>query len=188
LRGSGLAGLSGIPPVRSASAAVTLVRPLLSVTRAQILDFLHSQGHTYQVDEQYTQRRFMRCRIRHELLPLLERDYYGGVRQSLLRLARVAADAQQVIHELAEDLVSRCLLPAELTCGPLGNAPEHLRREAFVILWQQQGWPMQDMSLDHWQRLADLAAVGADENRLELPGSIEIRRARDRLCLSRRSR
>src|SRR5690606_27803608 len=76
LRGTGLAGLAGIRPTRLLSPAVTLIRPLLDVSRAEILAYLRAEGQPYRDDEHNLEPRFLRSRIRHQLLPLLEADYY----------------------------------------------------------------------------------------------------------------
>jgi tRNA(Ile)-lysidine synthase len=192
LRGTGLAGLAGMPHVRPLSPAVTLVRPMLNFTRVQILGYLHDQQQTYRLDEHNIQRHFMRSRIRHELLPLLEREYYPSVRQSLLRLSRIAADAQCVIHDLAQALLDNCSMDApsgtlRLACDPLRQAPEHVCREAFVVLWQRQGWALQEMTFEHWQRLAHLAATPGGQATIELPGALEARRQQNCLIVGKRA-
>ena len=105
LRGTGLAGLAGMPRWRSLGEAVTLVRPLLDVSRAEVLDFLTALGQPFREDASNAERRFTRNRLRHDLLPQLERDYGGGVADSLLRLAAVAGDAQAAIERAAGELL-----------------------------------------------------------------------------------
>ena len=65
-RGTGLAGLCGIPPVRG-----RIIRPLLYVTRPQILGFLAQQHQSYVTDSTNAQDAFFRNRLRHHVLPVL---------------------------------------------------------------------------------------------------------------------
>jgi tRNA(Ile)-lysidine synthase len=179
LRGTGLAGLAGMPATRMLSAAVTLVRPLLSFTRAEILAYLQTERQSYREDEHNVQEQFLRSRLRHQLLPLLEGSYYPDVRRSLRRLAQVAHDAHAVIQPLAESLLDRCLTrqsakSVELDCRPLRDAPEHLCREAFVCLWRRQAWPQQSMTFEHWQRLARTARSSGESQAIDLPGAIHV--------------
>jgi tRNA(Ile)-lysidine synthase len=190
LRGTGLAGLAGIPSVRPLSPAVTLLRPLLGFWRTEIVEYLRQEGQTYCVDQHNTQPQFTRSRIRHELLPLLERDYAPAVRDSLTKLARVAADAQAIIQDHARRLLERSLVAQpgasqQLDCSALQLAPDHLRREAFVLLWQQQGWPLQSMTFNHWQQLAEIVAADAADTRIHLPGSIQVQRRGNRLSMEK---
>ncbi len=179
LRGTGLGGLSGIPRIRVASPAVTLVRPLLDVTRAEVEGYLAELGQAARHDPHNDCLDFLRNRIRHELLPLLADRYHPGVRESLRRLATAACEAQEVLERLAEELLDASLIrrdrqSAQLERTPLKAASEPLRREAMVGLWRRQGWPQQAMTRAHWQRLACAIAENADA-RFDLPGGIELR-------------
>ena len=71
LRGSGLAGLAGILPVTGEH----LIRPLLETTRAEIEEFLTARGIPWREDASNADHRFARNRIRHGLLPQLEREW-----------------------------------------------------------------------------------------------------------------
>jgi len=67
LRGTGLQGLGGIPPVRG-----RIVRPLLEVSRAEIDAYVERNGLLYVEDESNRDASYMRNRLRLEVLPLLE--------------------------------------------------------------------------------------------------------------------
>ncbi len=88
LRGAGTAGLVGMWTERQIGA-LRIVRPLLEVRRAEIIEYLKSRRLSWREDASNADRRFLRNRIRHELLPLLERDYNPGIRDVLLRTAEV---------------------------------------------------------------------------------------------------
>src|SRR5262245_32292513 len=72
LRGTGLAGLAGIPRVRPLAEATTLIRPLLGVSRGEILGYLASLDQPFREDASNRNLEYTRNRVRHELLPLLE--------------------------------------------------------------------------------------------------------------------
>ncbi|MDF0644045.1 MAG: tRNA lysidine(34) synthetase TilS [Nitrospira sp.] len=69
LRGAGLTGLAGMPSIRDS----IVIRPLLSVTRVQILDYLKQEKLRYRQDSSNATDRYRRNRIRHELMPTLRR-------------------------------------------------------------------------------------------------------------------
>src|SRR2546422_1031675 len=69
LRGSGTAGLAGIPPSRGP----LVIRPLLDVGRAEIIAYLEAQGLPFRVDSSNAKPLYLRNRVRHELLPILKR-------------------------------------------------------------------------------------------------------------------
>ncbi len=84
LRGTGLAGLAGIPYRRG-----TLVRPLLDVRRSEILAYLGRRKLPFVADPSNADRRYARARIRHDVLPLLAREN-PRVAEALIDLARQA--------------------------------------------------------------------------------------------------
>ncbi len=90
LQGTGLRGLQGIRPV-ARSKGLTLIRPLIEVSRDEIRKFLKKRKFPFREDRTNRSRQFLRNRIRFELLPLLERKFNPRIRKSLCRLAETAA-------------------------------------------------------------------------------------------------
>jgi tRNA(Ile)-lysidine synthase len=98
VRGAGTRGLAGIFPERQIESCgvqgrgkdVRIIRPLLSVTRAEVEAYLTSLSQCWREDETNLDRRFLRNRVRHELLPLLEREYNPNLRQLLSDLSDLA--------------------------------------------------------------------------------------------------
>ena len=87
LRGSGLAGLTGIPYSRD-----NIIRPLRDATRAEVEAYCAAHGLTPRRDPSNADpSHYLRNRVRLELLPELESRYAPGVRAALLRLSRSAA-------------------------------------------------------------------------------------------------
>ena len=74
IRGSGTKGLCGIPPVRG-----TVVRPLLTVTRAEIERYLDENGLAHVEDSSNHGDDYTRNRIRHHVLPLLRAENSAAV-------------------------------------------------------------------------------------------------------------
>ena len=69
LRGTGLKGLGGIAPMRD-----NLIRPMLSVSRQEVLAFLEAEGISYVTDSSNDTDEFLRNRIRHHVMPLLKEE------------------------------------------------------------------------------------------------------------------
>jgi len=187
LRGTGLAGLRGISRSRPLSDGVALVRPMLALDRAAVEEYLSELGQDYRVDETNADASLTRGRIRHELLPRIEREYNPQVREALHRLAQQAGDVQQTLALLAERLMAaacehRDADSCRLNCDVLREAPRHLLRESLTVLWRQQNWPRQRMGFAEWDRLAELVLRDGGAT---LPGGIEATR-RGRLLVLRR--
>ena len=69
VRGTGLKGLGGISPVRG-----NLIRPMLQVTRRDVLDFVEEYHLTYVEDFSNSTDDFLRNRLRHHVMPLLKQE------------------------------------------------------------------------------------------------------------------
>ncbi|MDG0808968.1 tRNA lysidine(34) synthetase TilS [Cohnella rhizosphaerae] len=89
LRGSGVTGLAGIP-IRRAEEELELIRPLLRITKGELLAYNERNGVPYATDSSNVKTRYVRNAIRLEALPYLER-YNPDLRAGLARLAELAS-------------------------------------------------------------------------------------------------
>jgi tRNA(Ile)-lysidine synthase len=190
-RGTGLRGLRGMPRFRTLGDGTTLVRPLLGVRRGEVLSYLSALGQAFRVDASNEGEQFTRNRIRRQVVPLLESNVHRGVVEALVRLGRLAGEAQETIEALAAEVLEACLLPADagmaLDCRKLATRPRYLVRELLRLAWRRQGWPEQAMDERQWERIAELA-LSPTGSRRELrlgsqPAIVVIERDGDRLRL-----
>jgi tRNA(Ile)-lysidine synthase len=178
LRGTGLRGLAGIPRRRNLDSAIVLVRPLLAVRRTEVLAFLEHLGQRYREDASNLDPHFTRNRLRHELLPLLTREYNPAVVDILNRLAEQAGEVHELIADHAAALLAAAELPRAgkmvvLDVRKLASAPPLLAREALHLLWQRENWPLGEMGFEAWQRAL---AVAVGEGAADFPGGVRLRR------------
>ena len=187
-RGTGLRGLSGIPEVRSLGEELVLWRPLLSIRREAILACLQELNQPSLTDSSNASDAFTRNRIRHELLPWLERELNPRSVEALVRLAEQAAEQQSWIEEEAERLLAAALVtPAtevvRLHRSLLATAHPVLARECFVRLWVSQNWPRQAMTAEHWHRLVEVCPDHGPPA-VQMPGGIDVRRRGEMLVIT----
>jgi len=109
MRGSGLAGVRGIPPRRG-----RVIRPLLGERRATLRALLDAAAIDYRLDPSNDDPAFLRNRIRGELLPMLE-DLRPGAVDRIGQFARLAADDDALLGEIAAaELARRTTAEGEL--------------------------------------------------------------------------
>lgn len=96
LAGAGVRGLAGIPPVRG-----RIVRPLLDVRRRDVVAMLQAAGLPWLEDPSNRDPKFLRNRIRHELLPLLSASYSADVVPALERIARLCRETLGAVERMA---------------------------------------------------------------------------------------
>ncbi|MFM1919799.1 MAG: hypothetical protein RLZZ303_1433, partial [Candidatus Hydrogenedentota bacterium] len=121
-RGTGPAGLAGIPPVGE-HGGLPVIRPLLGVARDQARAWLRSEGLPWREDPSNENADFVRNRVRNALLPMLREDFNPEVEDALARLADMARDDDQLLRALAGEAHAR-----------LVDAGQRISREAFRVL------------------------------------------------------
>jgi tRNA(Ile)-lysidine synthase len=178
LRGTGLTGLRGIAARRPLTEGVEVIRPLLHVSRAEVLAYLDELKQPYRLDSSNQNLDLTRNRIRHELLPLLAREYNPAIARLLTQLAEQADEAARIVASAAQELLTAAELPR---AGPLlifdrqrlTQAPRHVVREAFRLAWLREDWPQAAMNFAAWERLAELICTA--QSALDLPGGLQAR-------------
>jgi tRNA(Ile)-lysidine synthase len=192
LRGTGLRGLGGMRRSRAVSLGVSIIRPFLCFARREILEYLDAVHQPYREDTTNKDVALTRNRLRHELIPLLVKNYNPAVADAVLRLGRTAREAQEALVPAVRDVIERCVQrkggqSVTVNCGPLADQSRHLVRELFVAIWDREGWPQQAMSFVKWDELAEMAMAEPPAGKIEqraLPGGITARRSGPELQLS----
>jgi tRNA(Ile)-lysidine synthase len=112
LRGSGLSGLRGMRPSTqqiTASGPLTVIRPLLEATRAEIEAYIAQHQLEFVVDASNADQTYFRNRLRHELVPLLQ-TYNANIREVLGRTAEVMTGDYELLQPLIEKAWHETLL------------------------------------------------------------------------------
>jgi len=185
VRGAGTRGLAGIPPVRD-----SYVRPLLEAPRTAVEAWLRSKGLAWREDASNHDARFTRNRVRHELLPLLERDYRPGVRGRLAATAELLREDQDLLEELAADHYGRLAEPCPggvaLDAGGVSRLPLALARRVLRRAFREAG--PSDYAPGR-RAVAGLLALASEitSGARDLPGGLQASRDGDRLMLRHRT-
>ncbi|HIP83288.1 MAG TPA: tRNA lysidine(34) synthetase TilS, partial [Desulfocapsa sulfexigens] len=102
IRGSGSRGLSGMNQRRG-----SIIRPVLNETKEKLLTYLQEQHIPFRQDSSNFDTRFLRNKIRIELLPILERDYNRSIQQTLLQTAAILKDEDRFLTQLTEEVLPK---------------------------------------------------------------------------------
>ncbi len=178
MRGCGLSGLGGIPesrPLHAGRGAPLLVRPLLQTRRAELEAYCHEQGLAPRHDRTNDDLAYRRNRIRQRVMPMLLAEEPMLV-EKLVRTARQADEAVELLERLAGDLRNACHVQAssdhvELNVGPLRAAPPPVARQLLRETALQLGCDANDLDSATVERLYRLAEAdhGAP---VTLPGGV----------------
>ncbi|WP_079063231.1 MFS transporter [Streptacidiphilus griseoplanus] len=174
-RGSGARSLAGMPP-----AAGRYRRPLLEVDRAATRQACAAQGVAVWDDPHNTDPAFTRSRVRHEVLPVLEKHLGGGVVEALARTARLFRDDADALDVWADQVERELRDPADpegpLDAGRLAELPAAVRRRVLRRAAVRAGSPPGDLFARHVEAVEQLVTGWRGQGPLHLPGGVEARR------------
>jgi len=174
LRGAGVKGLAAMPPVRG-----RILRPLLDVTREEILEYARARKLKWIEDESNQDVYFLRNFIRHEVLPVIARRF-PAYRSTLARAAGHLAEAARLLDELAAADASGHLADGTLATAALRRLPPARARNLLRYFLASHGVTMPSAErLDEASRQA-LTAKPDARVRVRL-GRVELRRFENRL-------
>ncbi len=188
IRGTGLAGLSGMPPVRNDGV---YIRPLIDCSRREITDYLTKEALACVQDNSNSDVRFLRNRIRHGLMPELENRFNPAIRETLCRQADILRDEQDYMNRR----VCRCLAPWRKILShetvfsvPIGELRTHhaaLQRRIVLEVAREISAPDSAIGFEHVQAVLHLAGNRSPGGSLDLPGRLLVQRSGGLLSFSR---
>jgi len=103
IRGTGTRGLKGITYCRDNH----IIRPLLDFTKIEILSYCQDENLDFREDKSNLDLNFTRNKIRHDLLPLIVREYNPNISGALLRMADIISEEEDYLNEVSLELVEK---------------------------------------------------------------------------------
>lgn len=187
LRGTGPSGLTGIPLAREWEG-IHLVRPLLEVRRSEVEAYCAEHGLRPRQDPSNRDPRYMRNRIRLELVPQLE-TYNPRFQKAILQLSRIAAEEERYWEELAKQESDKVVEAREegkvaLHIPSLLEADVALQRRVIkLILNCLAQRNEQEVTLDSVEKVRKLAGGSNPSALVPLPGELWAEREYSRLWI-----
>ncbi len=196
LRGTGARGLAGIAPTHNEKH---LIRPLLAISRREVETYLTSKGQAWREDSSNLNLGYTRNRVRHTLLPLLERDFNPAIRQTLADLADIGQAENDYWNNELSSLLPRLIHEGKpsrsgrsssgdaqgvlaLDLSELRSLPLALQRQVIRNTALRFGVSLE---FKHIQHLTALAAHGKPGAKLALPDGVMANRTARELQFSR---
>lgn len=180
-RGAGPAGLSGMRQVATRNVAgvqLTIVRPLLGTNRDEIDAYLKERRLKYRDDATNETLAPLRNRIRHRVIPYIEKQLGRNVRGALWRAATISADeaewAETLIHPTSTS-------KSELSVSELQKQPRALQRRTIHLWLQTRG--IMNLDFETIERVRSLVQPGARVAKINLPHNRHARRRAGKLFL-----
>ena len=182
LRGTSAAGLQGIHVQVELSSVLRLVRPMLEITRAEVLEHCARYQLPFRHDSSNESTAFTRNRVRHELLPLLQ-SFNPDFSTALLRTAaQLRADDEYLQIEAAR-WVDELAEGQTLNCKPLLSLSVALCGRVLRLWLARARGDLRRINTAHLTALDNLLRRGEGGSYVELPGGWRVVRSRHQLKL-----
>ena len=190
MRGSGPTGIAGIPMERALAkgSGIRLVRPLLRHRRREIEAYLKERGQAWRTDESNFDRKYLRNRMRHDLLPMMETQ--GGGEDVVERLNELAAMSGKLAGMLrAETAGLKSKLRADegetvgLRCAGLCELPGLLGGEVVREALGEVAGSLRGFEKRHVEEVLRLAREGTPGTEVALGRGVRVYRDYERVLL-----
>jgi tRNA(Ile)-lysidine synthase len=183
LRGSGAKGLGGIYPVLEGKVA----RPFLNLTRAEIDSELSRRKLDVRVDASNRDTRFLRNKVRAELLPLLEREYNPAIVSLLSELADRARDDEAYLERQAWERAHAWRIREgrneKIPVSAFARFPASTGRRVLRQMIAAASGHLRGVTHGHVEALRRLAVEGQSGRTLVLPHGLAARKEFDWLII-----
>ena len=184
LRGSGTRGLAGIYPTLEGR----IVRPLLGFTHEELVGFLEENHFPFRIDQSNFDRRFLRNRIRADLLPKLEQEFNPQIVTLLADLAERSRDEEDYLGGEADRWLAQWATSTEgrpsLPLAALRQLAPALERRVLRAAIRSFAGGSASLSHDQMETLRRFAASGSGGGEIQLPRNLIIRKEFGHLVLA----
>ncbi|MBU4227885.1 tRNA lysidine(34) synthetase TilS [bacterium] len=186
LRGSGLEGLMGIPPVRG-----KIIRPLIECSRTEIEKYCEENKIGYRVDSSNKEVVYFRNKIRLELLPLLSKNYNKNIKDIMLRFRSIISEVSAYLNQETELFfkeVARRESPEmviidlkKFTSLPLALKRRIIRKSIEVVKGN-----LYSISFRHNNEILKLTEYQLGEKDIYLPDNLMAKKIYDKIMIYKR--
>ena len=174
LRGAGVNGLSGMT-AESSWHGIRIIRPMLSLSGTEIRQALRNEGVVWREDSSNSDTRYLRNRIRNELLPQMESIAPGASGRIRRAMALINGD-RQVLDERADELFQQALKGEMLDAVCLETEPKAISGRVLRKWWDMLGPRLGERGLNQQQTDAMTALLENQSRNANLPAGWHARR------------
>jgi tRNA(Ile)-lysidine synthase len=183
LRGSGVEGLMGIPPVRD-----NIIRPLIECSRREIEEYCREHKIKYRIDSSNKKAMYFRNKIRIKLLPLLSKNYNKNIKNVILRQQKIISEVSEYLQQETE-LLFRKIAKVEgqekviIDLKKMSPLPLALKRRIIRKSIKIVKGNLYSISFEHNNRILKLTKYKLGEKEIYLPGDLRIKKSYNNLII-----
>ena len=186
-RGSGMSGLGGISPVRS-MGSLAIIRPLIDVSRREIEEFVKENGFEVRRDSSNDKTLFTRNRIRHDLIPYLEKNFNANIKEILANTAENLRSENEFLEKLARrkfKSMSRRNNSSEIVIDikKFKKQSTALRKRILRAALEELKGNLRRLTYQHWKEMDELIEKRPGNSIVDLPGGINVVKNKNKIFI-----
>jgi tRNA(Ile)-lysidine synthase len=184
IRGSGLQGLSGMKFKNG-----RIIRPLLNVSREEILEHLDRTNKTYRTDRTNATDLFFRNKVRNRLIPYLEKNYNPRIKKTILASIASIADDQSLLDEMAEKVYRTNRTDMTNATGIIFSAKKilelhpALQRRVLLLYIRKRKGDLQNIESSHIEEILKALRSTKGKNQVVVFAGLKMTKKNDRVIL-----
>lgn len=186
MRGSGLKGLGGIPWIAQLDQGITMIRPLLAISRQEIEDCASERCIIFGHDETNSTDTYTRNEVRGSLIPLMEK-FNPNIRANIANMAHRLRDDDEALNRVAKDF---CRTQMDKDDEGVAFSREEflklapaLRKRVLISAFEEVVGSRADLNADQLDRMNALSHSGPNRSQYLLPQAYRFVRRNNRLYI-----
>lgn len=189
IRGAGLKGLTGIPPLGEREGIV-IIRPLIECSREEIESYIKVLGVKPRIDRSNFDLGFTRNKIRHQLIPYLMKEFNPNVKEVLFNTVENISLAYSFVEEQTWEGFKRCMKKGP-SCVMIKRKRfrrihPYLKRELIRRAIEEVKGDLRRFEYAHWKEIEELIYNRPEGSIVDLPKGISIKKEKEYFLVYRR--
>lgn len=177
IRGAGLQGLSAMK-----YKSEKIIRPLLGISRKEILEYLKKNKLNYRTDKTNAQNLFLRNKIRNKLITLLEKSFNPKIRETIFNATTSIAEDYDFLNRCATALTTK---QKELSIKKLLTLHPALQRRVLLYYIKNRKTDLKNIETAHVEEILKVLRSTKGKNQVVVFKGLKLTRKGDRVTISR---
>ncbi len=184
LRGAGLDGLCGMSMIQG-----KVIRPLLNISRSQILKYLEDKNINYCTDSSNISSKYTRNRVRNELFPEIKKLFEVDPVNQFYRLSTLISEDRNFIEQESKRAYNAVVLTendnVELSAAGLRTLSNAIAKRIIRLAWERINNSRKNLESVHVDQIITLCKNNRTGKKVELKNGIEVILSYDRLIFQK---
>ncbi|MEA2006972.1 MAG: tRNA lysidine(34) synthetase TilS [Patescibacteria group bacterium] len=176
LRGSGMKGLNGIEAKRG-----KVIRPLLELEKNELVSFLEKEDQQFRIDKSNFDEKYVRNKIRHKLIPLIEEEFNPKIKERLASLSKQVGQINLLVEQIAQksynDIGNVEKDKVTFKSKDLLEKPNAVRALIFRNSIKHLKGNVKNISAAHLFEFEKILSSGKSKNQIFLLGPVQIEKS-----------